>query len=310
MDRILIAIATCRRNKLLVNMLLSLDKISPPPGTIFEVCIGDNDPQGGARQQVLSISNKLNFSLSYIHSPTLGIPQVRNALLRHALDLRYTALIFIDDDEIVSHDWLDTLWTYYKKNRLIVQAVHGPILPNFLIPPSNWLPIDLYSRDLKLPTGTELNLAATGNILIQLDFIREKELFFDERMALTGGSDTEYFYRFTQSGGVIHWCNEARVYEDIPQSRMTLKWLCRRYFRYGTSDIKFWRLNHSLLNTLFWGIRRAIWNFIKNVSLLLILNKPKHYYVRHCVLLTKTFGLLFGLLGYSYLEYKSRHNQN
>lgn len=108
-------------------------------------------------------------------------------------------------------------------------------------------------------------------------------------------------------GGIIQWHREAKVYEFTPKERMSFNWLCRRYFRLGTSDVLFWRLNHSLFYTLFWGLRRLTWNFLKNIFCLLVIGKPQKYYVKHLVLLVKTFGLVSGLLGYSFCEYGERH---
>jgi len=307
MGKIFIAVATCRRNELLKIALLSLNQEIPMGVSRLEVCVGDNDLSGGGGETVLSLKSKVGYELTYVHCPEPGIPQVRNVLINQALASESTVLIFIDDDEVVDSTWLKELWGYYLKNQHIINAVHGPVLPVFAKKPSSWLPVELYGRDLMSATGKKLNLAATNNVLIDLEFLREKRLFFNERMALTGGEDTEFFFRFTKAGGIIHWCNEAKVYEHIPDVRMTIGWLGRRSFRSGSSDVLFWRLNHSILYTLFWGLRRTIWNFIKNFSYLFVMGKPKYYYAKHLILLMKTFGLLSGILGYHYLEYRERH---
>jgi glycosyltransferase involved in cell wall biosynthesis len=309
MDNIFIAIATCHRNDLLKKTLLSIEQLAPFEFGQIHVFVGDNDPAGGAAETVLSLGNKLGYKLSYVHCPKPGIPQVRNVLLAQALTSDATALAFIDDDEMVDPNWLHALWRCFAQNRHQVHAVHGPIVPLFAIKPPRWLPIELYGRDLKLPTGTKLHLAATGNVLIDLSYLRKKGHFFDERMALTGGSDTEFFHRFTKDGGVICWCNEARVCEHVPESRMTIYWLCRRYFRRGSSDMKFWRLNHSFLYTFFWGWRRAVYNFCRHFVCLLAVGKTKRYYIEHLVCLMKTVGLLSGIFGFSYLEYAERHRK-
>lgn len=172
----------------------------------------------------------------------------------------------------------------------------------------SWLPLDLYGRDMGMPTGALLHLAATNNVLISLDFVKMHNLKFDERMALSGGSDTEFFYRFSSLGGQIRWCGDAIVYEGVPSSRMTLGWLVRRYFRYGNSDATFWRLNHSLFNTFFWVFRRAGWNFLKCIGGMLFVVRGRRRLVSSFVKLFRSFGLFYGLAGFSYNEYKERHS--
>lgn len=309
MDHIFIAIATCHRNDLLKKTLQSIEELVSFEFVQIHVTVGDNDPAGGAAETVFSLGKQMSYKLSYVHCPKPGIPQVRNVLLSQALSSDATALAFIDDDEVVDPNWLQALWGCFVEKRQQVHAVHGPVLPLFAIKPPRWLPIELYGRDLNLPTGTKLHLAATGNVLIDLNFLRKKRHFFDERMALTGGSDTEFFFRFVRDGGVICWCDEAKVYEHVPKVRMTIIWLCLRYFRRGSSDVKFWRFNHSLPHTIVWVGRRAVWNFLKHFISLLALRKTTSYYVKHLVCIAKTFGLLFGIFGFSYLEYAERHQK-
>ena len=45
------------------------------------------------------------------------------------------------------------------------------------------------------------------------------DALFDERMALSGGSDVELFRRFAAQGHSIVWADEAVVFEWVPRSR-------------------------------------------------------------------------------------------
>ena len=57
--------------------------------------------------------------------------------------------------------------------------------------------------------------------------------WFDESMALTGGTDTEFFRRAHVAGFAIEWCDEAIAHEEVPAERCTLRWIARRNLRGG-----------------------------------------------------------------------------
>lgn len=304
---ILISVATCNRNNSLLELIDSFERMSCIPDIRFSVCIVDNSFDGFAVSVYQDILDRYSFTIKYVHCKTKGIPFARNCALKYAIDNKYDAIAFVDDDEVVSPCWLHEHCSHYKKFYPDVKAVYGPIFADFSDKIPSWLPQELYCRDKKLSTGSVLRFATTGNVFLDLAFVAENDLFFDERMALTGGSDTEFFFRFVRYGGIIHWCNEAGVTESVPVERMTLRWLAKRYFRYGSSDVLFWKLNHSIWNTLFWSSRRAVWRFIKHFLSLFVPGRKRSYYVGHIVQLARPFGVLYGLVGFSYNEYKARH---
>jgi len=303
MESVAIGLATCRRSDLLRKSLLSLNEIIVPEELRVEIFIADNDSMPSNQETVDEIANNIKFPISYFHFNKPGIPNVRNFLLKIAAESYVDALLFIDDDEEVDKFWLVSMWNYYSMNRGNVVALEGPVLAKFTdqVPP--WIPVDLYSSDRKLTTGTPRHVAKTGNLMLSMDFIRETGLRFDERMAFTGGSDTEFTWRITKNGGSIRWCSEAIVYENVNKGRLTVSWLVKRHFRYGTSDAMFWKLNHSRIYSTFWIMRRSFWNLLKSSVGFIFSGLNSSGYVKYYVMAYKSFGLIFGLIGYSYNEY-------
>ncbi len=87
------------------------------------------------------------------------------------------------------------------------------------------------------PAGTDLNSAATNNVLVRAAVIRDLALRFDERLGLTGGSDALFFRTLKAAGCRIVYAANAVVRERIPPSRTTLGYLWRRAFRNGTKRL-------------------------------------------------------------------------
>ena len=56
-----------------------------------------------------------------------------------------------------------------------------------------------------------------------------------ERFGLLGGEDTHFFMRVYLRGAKLVWAADARVYESIPASRMSVSWLLRREYRRGNT---------------------------------------------------------------------------
>ena len=55
---------------------------------------------------------------------------------------------------------------------------------------------------------------------------------FHPELGRSGGSDTDFFMCLAKRmGRKIVWCNEARVEEFIPESRITVRYLMRRKLR-------------------------------------------------------------------------------
>jgi len=71
----------------------------------------------------------------------------------------------------------------------------------------------------------------TNNVLIKGEIIRKLDYIFDNRFALTGGEDTEFFQRLTIMGYKIAWSDEAIVEELVSPHRMNLLWILKTNYR-------------------------------------------------------------------------------
>jgi hypothetical protein len=142
-------------------------------------------------------------------------------------------LVFIDDDEVPSESWLTSLLDQYEASG--AAAVVGPVISEYSEEPNDWIKAGNFFARRRLASGTSLTVAATNNLLLDLQQIRKLGLTFDERFGLSGGSDTLFTRNLVRLGGKMVWCDEALVVDMVPPSRLTRDWVLRRALRSGNS---------------------------------------------------------------------------
>jgi hypothetical protein len=73
----------------------------------------------------------------------------------------------------------------------------------------------------------------TGNALLARAMLAGLETPFDPRLGRSGGEDSDFFERMVRAGRSFVWCDEARVYEEVPLERQTLRYHVKRAFVRG-----------------------------------------------------------------------------
>jgi GT2 family glycosyltransferase len=143
-----------------------------------------------------------------------------------------TSLLMIDDDEIASQDWLETM--IGAAGTTGADIVGGPVLPNFDDERKRALrqhPAFAPAYDSSGPVSV---IYGCGNCLIgRAVFARLADPAFDLRFNFLGGGDTDFFVRCREAGMKFHWAAEAVISETVPQSRTNLRWLVMRGLRIG-----------------------------------------------------------------------------
>jgi succinoglycan biosynthesis protein ExoM len=223
-----IALVTYRRPEdlaaALPPVLAQAGELDPPAG----VLVVDNDPDGGARELVACFADR---GVRYVHERTPGIAAGRNRALD---EVTSDLLVFIDDDERPVPGWLRSLVGTYLATR--PAGVVGPVVSQFTADPDPWILAGRFFQRRRLPTGAEVQVAATNNLLLDLAQLRERDLRFDPRYGLTGGSDYLLTRQLTSRGGRLVWCAEATVLDIVPPERLTRRWVLRRAFRTGNGS--------------------------------------------------------------------------
>jgi succinoglycan biosynthesis protein ExoM len=199
--------------------------------------------------------------VDYLHEPTPGIPNARNAALE-AIDVQSADWIaFIDDDEIPPKDWIA---------RLHAIAIHSQadVASGMLIQfataeeaqqaADNWRPRDT------LPAVTWRNTCATSNVIFRVWLINQpNSLRFDEGMR-HGGSDTEFFMRAKMRGARIAHVRDVPVFEEYPPERQSFEYQCKRAFRVGATYNYRHRKNFGRLRGFSMILGRALYKVVES----------------------------------------------
>ena len=223
-----IAVLTYKRVEQLVPLIHILRAQADTIDGTASILVVDNDPDASARRPA---SGALRGCGRYVHAPTPGIAAARNRALREATES--SLLVFIDDDEIPEEGWLQQLFDEYLRSWPV--AVVGPVVSSYEKQPEPWIEAGKFFNRRRLVSGTRVEVAATNNLLLDLDWLRRKGIEFDDEFGLSGGSDTLFSRQITAAGGEIVWCDEAVVRDIVPASRSNREWVLQRAYRSGNS---------------------------------------------------------------------------
>jgi glycosyltransferase involved in cell wall biosynthesis len=221
-----IAVLTFKRPEPLRALLPELVKQAGAAPMSTGVLVVDNDPEGSAAGLVAEFAQQ---GVRYVNETRPGIAAARNRALDESPDERL--LIFIDDDERPIGNWLDLMIGLYLAER--PTAVVGPVISEFDVAPDAWVRAGDFFRRRRLPTGTEIQVAATNNLLLDMKVINGWNVRFDEKFGISGGSDTLFTRAIVAVGGRMVWCDEAIVIDQVPASRTTRRWVLLRALRSG-----------------------------------------------------------------------------
>lgn len=226
-----VCVPTYKRPGMLAQCLDGLER-QERRGFTYSIVVVDNDVQQSARSVVEDWARRSTIEVLYACEPEQNISRARNRAVANASG-EYIA--FIDDDEVPDPAWLVNLHAACS-TFLLVDGVLGPVLPQFLGTPPAWLVKSGLCLRTSFPTGTpatDPKHMRTGNVLLRKALIEGLQTPFDPRLGRTGGEDSDFFERMVKAGRSFVWCDEARVYEDVPVERQTLRYHVKRAFVRG-----------------------------------------------------------------------------
>jgi glycosyltransferase involved in cell wall biosynthesis len=252
------------RPELLMQLLASLSKQSYPAER-FEVIVVDNDHAASAKQTVIQAKQSYpKLSIRYAIEPRPGISYARNKTVSLA---NGTYLAFIDDDEWAVNHWLRDLLTCIEMSG--ADAVLGPVIPQYPAGSREWAIRSGFFDRPRFATGTAIgcDTCRTGNALVRADRMKARmPKPFDERFALSGGEDHDFFKWCASAGGKFVWCDTALVNEAVPLERQNLNFILERCLRTST---RYWRDEYSGHSTR-WALSKAIVGLVGGAFLVLL----------------------------------------
>lgn len=275
----------------------------------ISIVVANNSLNHQPTNVIDEIQRDSKFPIHLINEETLGIPFARNAACEKALSLNAEWIIFMDDDEEALPGWLKAYDLALQRYQSDVFT--GPVEYIFPGEHEKWLKNE--NKNLGLD-GRQLFSAATNNVMFSTKLLTgHPPLRFDTNMALTGGSDTDFFTRYAHHGGKIIAVSNAIVREYVTENRTRLVWRLKRQMQSSSNRVytskKLYPKSHILLNS-----SKEIFNRLINGSIRVItspLHLPDGYYaskrsfyhgLRHYA---KAYGVICGLLNKHYHQYKT-----
>jgi glycosyltransferase involved in cell wall biosynthesis len=267
-----------------------------------DVVVVDNDAEGSARAVCEHARDWLPFDLHYVVEKRRGIPQARNTALSVAMPLA-DFVVITDDDVEPTPGWLAELLRVQKLYR--ADVVSGPNPPRFIEQPPTWVVEGRFFESPRRVTGIPIDKAATNNVLVRCDTLERMDRLFDESLGLQGCDDTEFFRRVAREGHRMVWADNAIVYECVPATRMTLRWLLQRAYRLanGRGSPELRRLEGVTCSWVFVNGLKCLTRGAVHLALAIVLRRGVVARVHALVKLVSGVGWLTGLLGLRYREY-------
>lgn len=301
--KIVVAALTYKRPEGISKLLGELGRQVRNPERPYELTalIVDNDATGSGRAAVEAFHGRFEgLKIIYVIEPEPGIPFARNRALDSAPD-DTDLFCFIDDDEWPVPGWIDAMLDIRAKTK--ADCVYGPVEPVYPPdPPRFFVNSGVFERK-KNEDGQQITYAASNNVMFDYRLVRSWGLRFEEKMRFTGGTDYLFFNQAFRKGMKIHWSGNALVYDIIPRSRMTWKWVLQRQYRLGNTFAVSEVLSGNrkrLFFRLCYGIARTG----LGVAMLPAFIVSPRRGMRALTHALRGAGMVAGILGHSYQEYR------
>ena len=238
--KILIAVCTYLRPNMLQRALNHIKDLKPVDDALIEVLIVDNDKNRSAKEVIEKSAKGFPYKIHYKVEEERGLSPARNKVLKSALELGADYIACFDDDDSPDENWLSSLCEFEKimlakKGKPVI--VTGPAFSRFDKDYPKYITMNFRTKTTK-KTGQLRHTAATGNVLIPIEVVKNGVLF-DEQYKFMGGEDGEFFQKAQTYGYEIYWCNEAVIYENITEEKANIKRILHRYFYNGFSNVFF-----------------------------------------------------------------------
>jgi succinoglycan biosynthesis protein ExoM len=283
-DKIDVCIATFRRPILLFNLLNSLMR-QDLSGIEIRIIVVDNDLNETARTVITAFREKYSTDIIYDVEPVKNIAHARNRAIQHVTSDYF---VFVDDDEIVSEKWLLSLLNTMKE--LNADLVFGPVISILPTDSPAWAK-SLFERK-EMRTGESLRFGGAGNVMLKRAVLDDIKTKFNPDFGLTGGEDTDFFYRLYLLRKTLIWCEEAKVSEHVPLSRVSLKWLRQRGFRSGQTYNRIVIARYSLAKKSMWFLTKVTQLLVAAIAVPFIRLLSYKSYVSLTVRMSATAGQL------------------
>lgn len=204
--------------------------------SLYEVLIVDNASTDNTREISLKYLEKFT-NFKYVYEPELGLSTARNRGIKEA---KGEIVAFIDDDAIPTKCWIEEHFKIYEKFPDVV-AVAGKILLKLpdTIPFNKYEPFKSYFGffdysdkicELKWPESPR-----GGNFSVKKT-IGDEVKWFCENLFLYNDERFFFYKIMVEKNYKVIYNPDAIVYHIVPEERLNMRFIIKRYFYQGVSD--------------------------------------------------------------------------
>ena len=303
MNKLKTVFAVCTRNRpeMLKRCLATVVRQDIPDRLDVEIVVIDNseDPEIQGRNDDVVNSLPASPPAIILRETRTGIPFARNKAVERAIETGADALVFLDDDQTVPHDWLSVVSRVVEEEN--ADAVKSGV--TFILEESGRFSEHLAERNGCLPGYGRIRgirYVSTNGVWISSRLFGELGLRFDENLGFLGCDDTAFFLEAHKHGAKIVSTDEVYAQEIILGDKQNLRWLTRRNFRGGVSRAVIRLNDKSRVYYLLSGIAQALLYGSLAIALIWRQSSSTRYYMRA----VRTAGMAWGALGGKFDAYR------
>lgn len=283
--RVYIGICTYNRAKSLKRTLESVINLDYRN---YKVIVIDNNSSDKTKNVVALFPQVI-----YFLERRQGIAYARNRFLDYCKEKNDAEYIgFIDDDETLPRDWLNSMLDCFNTNKQIA-VVTGAVVPIYETLPPLYMPDGLhnaYENKKEINTFYEKFSALTGNCLFKYRILKEKKIRFNENLGRKGNilmarEDTKFFSDLVEPEYLYGFTSKAFINHYIEKERLTFKYFARRFFFEGVSE--YYCKNKIILLKSLFKLFVQILHFI-----IVLFTFKKKIIVERFLKVIKTIGIL------------------
>ena len=229
MDKIAICVCTYKRDEKLLDLIESINTLKVN-SLLIDIIVVNNYPNVETKNKILEFESR--FNIIYEECKEKGISNARNLCVEIVKNKQYNYFAFLDDDEIVSDNWLEEMYKCAEKyNKHIIC---GPVITKYNSnTPSYIIKSEVFERK-RFKTGFKLSSMGAGNVFCDTKIL-SSDIKFDSIFNQTGGEDIDFFRRIIKEGYEAIWCDEAIIFEELDISRAKLSYIKKRSYISGSN---------------------------------------------------------------------------
>jgi glucosyl-dolichyl phosphate glucuronosyltransferase len=236
--RLCVALATRNRCDLAVD---ALESVLPQLQDGDELVVVDSASEDDTRARITELLTKRHRPARIIVDEVGGVSRARNLILANA---EAPIVCFLDDDELVAPDWIESLRTAWHRAEADVAVIGGPIRPHWETRRPSWIRddllyvlsvLDLGAARRKLDQAPRIGYVWGGNMSVRRQAALEVGGFDELRglrpaAPLARGEEEDLQRRMAARGWAVWYEPSAIVTHRLPARRTTPRYF-RRAFR-------------------------------------------------------------------------------